>query len=155
MYVSRYWKDKSTKKFVGYETGRFVCGGLTKYKEHPELGVKVIEKNKLINNSIKQIIIQHHECYNGTGFPNQLKGPQVSTLGNILCLVDDFVHLMIKNQKSPTEALRSILVSQEQVSRYNSVIIESFIKVFVDPSSFQGEDSKVSSKSKSSAKKAS
>ena len=128
---------------------------LEKYKQHPELGVKVIEKNKLINNSIKQIIIQHHECYNGTGFPNNLKGPQVSTLGNILCLVDDFVHLMIKNETVPTDALRSILVSQEKVSRYNSVIIESFIKVFVDPSSLQTEDTKVSSKSKAGSKKAS
>ena len=71
------------------------------YQQHPELGVKVVEKNKLINNSVKQIILQHHECYNGTGFPNQLKGQQVSTLGNILCLVDDFVHLMIKTKKSP------------------------------------------------------
>ena len=71
---------------------------------HPELGVKVVEKNKLINNSVKQIILQHHECYNGTGFPNQLKGQQVSTL-DTLYLVDDFVHLMIKTKKSPTEVL--------------------------------------------------
>ena len=62
---------------------------------------------------------------------------------------------MIKNQTSPTEALRSILVSQEKVSRYNSVIIESFIKVFVDPSSLQAEDTKVASKGKSNSKKAS
>ena len=39
------------------------------YYKHPELGVEIVGKNKLINNSVKQVILQHHECYNGTGFP--------------------------------------------------------------------------------------
>ena len=114
------------------------------------MGVKIVDKNRLINNSIKQIIIQHHECYNGAGFPNNLKGPQVSTLGNILCLVDDFVHMMIKNKTAPTDTLRTILVSQELCSRYNSVILENFIKVFVDPAGLKVEKTKVSSKKKAS-----
>ena len=147
-------KTKLPKNLLDARPEDLSAEDLQKYKEHPELGVKVIEKNKLISNSIKQIIIQHHECYNGTGFPNQLKGPQVSTLGNILCLVDDFVHLMIKSKITNGSSKKYISLTRA-VSRYNSVIIESFIKVFVDPSSFQGEDSKVSSKSKSSAKKAS
>ena len=123
---------------------------LALYRQHPEMGVKIVEKNRLINNSIKQIIIQHHEYYNGTGFPNNLKGPQVSTLGNILCLVDDFVHMMIKNKTAPTDTLRAILVSQELCSRYNSIILENFIKVFVDPAGLKVEKTKVSSKKKAS-----
>jgi response regulator RpfG family c-di-GMP phosphodiesterase len=117
------------------------------YKQHPELGVKIVEKNRLINNSIKQIIVQHHESYNGKGFPNNLKGAQVSTLANILCLVDDFVHMMIKSKESPTNVLRTILASQELCSRYNSIILESFIKVFVDPGNLQVSKGKGSSKS--------
>ena len=54
---------------------------------------------------------------------------------------------MIKTKKTPTEALRFILTSQEQVSRYNSVIVENFIKVFVDPGTIQSdENTRVTSK---------
>ena len=147
-------KTKLPKNFMERRPEEFTSEELEMYHRHPELGVEVVGKNKLINNSVKQVILQHHECYNGTGFPNQLKGLQVSTLGNILCLVDDFVHIMIQTKKSPTEALRHILTSQEQVSRYNSVIVENFIKVFVDPGTIQSdENTKVTSKS--SKKKAS
>ena len=48
---------------------------------------------------------------------------------------------MLNTQKSPTEALRLILTSQDQVSRYNSVIVENFIKVFVDPTTVQSDES--------------
>ena len=141
-------KTKLPKNFMERRPEEFTSEELEMYHRHPELGVEVVGKNKLINNSVKQVILQHHECYNGTGFPNQLKGLQVSTLGNILCLVDDFVHIMIQTKKSPTEALRHILTSQEQVSRYNSVIVENFIKVFVDPGTIQSdENTKVTSKS--------
>ncbi len=140
-------KTKLPKNFMDARPEDLTPEELELYYKHPELGVEIVGKNKLINNSVKQVILQHHECYNGTGFPHQLKGTQVSTLGNILCLVDDFVHIMIKTKKSPTEALRYILTSQEQVSRYNSVIIENFIKVFVDPNTIQsGENTKVTSK---------
>ena len=96
-------KTKLPKKFMDARPEDLSEEELELYYQHPELGVKIVEKNKLINNSVKQIIMQHHECFNGEGFPNKLKGNQVSTLANILCLVDDFVHLMIKTEKKPTE----------------------------------------------------
>ena len=139
-------KTKLPKKFMDARPEDLSEEDLALYYQHPELGIKIVQKNKLINNSVKQIIMQHHECFNGEGFPNKLKGNQVSTLGNILCLVDDFVHLMIKTEKKPTEVLRGILGSQEQVSRYNSVIIENFIKVFVDPTTLQSDAKTISSK---------
>ncbi|MEC7182872.1 MAG: HD domain-containing phosphohydrolase [Bdellovibrionota bacterium] len=147
-------KTKLPKKFMDTRPEDLTPEELETYYKHPELGVEIVGKNKLINNSVKQVILQHHECYNGTGFPHQLKGQQVSTLGNILCLVDDFVHIMIKTKKTPTEALRFILTSQEQVSRYNSVIVENFIKVFVDPGTIQS-DEKTRVTSKPPKKKAS
>lgn len=106
---------------------------LTKYKLHPEIGSKIVEGNRLLNNSIKQIVLQHHENFNGTGFPNGLKGAQILTIANIIHLADDFAHMLIKNKIKPTECLKMILTNHQMVARYNSVIIENFIKAFVDP----------------------
>lgn len=121
---------------------------LEQYKTHSELGHKLLEGNRLINNSIKQIILQHHEAYDGTGFPYGKKGNKILTLANIVCLADDFVHAMMDYKLQPTEALRKILSDKEAVKRYNSQILEKFIQVFVDPSKIQKDGQALPSNSR-------
>lgn len=106
---------------------------LGQYKMHPILGLELVKDNVLINNSIKQIILQHHEAYDGTGFPNGLKRQKILMLANIVCLADDFVHIITKEKLKPVDGLKRILTNKSLVTRYNSTILEKFIKVFVDP----------------------
>lgn len=103
------------------------------YQNHPVLGAEMVDGNNLINNSVKQIIIQHHEYFDGTGFPFQKKGAKILTLANIIALVDDFVHIMIEKKMKPTDALKFILMDPLKVARYNTIIVENFIKIFVEP----------------------
>lgn len=125
------------KEFINLRPQDMTPEQFEQFKSHPELGLKVVEGNRLINNSIKQVILQHHEAFDGTGFPFQKKGSKILTLANIVCLADDFVHTMIDNKLQPTEALKKILVNKEGVKRYNSIILEKFIQVFVDPAKIQ------------------
>lgn len=121
------------REFIGMSTKEMTPEQLEQYKRHPELGFSIVENNRALNHSVKQIILQHHEAFDGTGFPFGKKGSKILTLANIVCLADDFVHIMIDDKLQPTEALRKILVNKEGVKRYNSILIENFIKVFVDP----------------------
>ena len=73
---------------------------LNKYKLHPEIGSKIVDNNRLLNNSIKQIVLQHHENFDGTGFPNGLKAAQILTIANIVHLADDFAHMLIEKKKN-------------------------------------------------------
>ncbi|MGB0452229.1 MAG: HD domain-containing phosphohydrolase [Bacteriovoracaceae bacterium] len=106
---------------------------LKKYQLHPEIGAQIVDNNSLINKSVKQIIYQHHENFDGTGYPHNIKGVKILTLANIIHLADDFAHMMIDQKLKPTEALKAIITDSKMVKRYNSVIIENFIKAFVDP----------------------
>jgi putative nucleotidyltransferase with HDIG domain len=110
------------------------------YKQHPEFGVELVENNRMINNSVKQIILQHHEAYNGTGYPYGIKSSKILTLANIVCCADDFVHIMIDEELPPSEALKKMLCDREQVAKYNSMIVENFIKVFVDPEKLKDQN---------------
>ena len=121
------------KEFIDLSPKDMTPEQLEIYKTHPEMGVKVVETSRAINNSVKQIILQHHEAYDGTGFPFERKGNKILTLANIICLVDDFVHIMMDDKLQPTEALRKILTNKLGIKRYNSILIEKFINVFVDP----------------------
>lgn len=103
------------------------------YRHHPEDGAKMVEGNRLISNSVQQIILQHHEYYDGSGFPKGIKGNKILTLANIVRLADDFVRLVEEKKCKTTEALKILLQDSESSRRYNSSIVENFIKVFVDP----------------------
>jgi len=126
-------KSLLPKEFVDLKVRDMSPEQLALYKTHPELGMKVVEGSRMINNSIKQIILQHHEAFDGTGFPYEKKGSKILTLANIVCLADDYVHIMLEDKMQPTEALRKILTDKIMVKRYNSQILEKFIQVFVDP----------------------
>lgn len=106
---------------------------LEEYKKHPEYGVELIDGKPLINNSIKQMIIQHHEHYDGSGFPFGIKREKVLTLANIVCLADHFVHIIQDEDKKPVEALKILLGNPEEVVKFNSMIVENLIKAFVPP----------------------
>ena len=127
------------KELVGMRPQDMSPEQLEQYQKHPELGLQIVEHSRAINNSIKQIILQHHEAFDGTGFPYQKKGNKILTLANIVCLADDFVHIMIDQKVQPTDALRKILMNKEGVKRYNSILIEKFINVFVDPEKLHKE----------------
>lgn len=132
-------KMQLPKEFINLSAKKMNPEQLIEYQKHPELGYRMVENNRALNNSVKQMILQHHETFNGTGFPSQKKGSKILTLANIICLVDDFVHVMIDDELQPTDALKRILMNKEQVSRYNSILIENFIRVFVDPAKIKKE----------------
>jgi putative nucleotidyltransferase with HDIG domain len=133
-------KTMLPKEFIELRPKDMTPDQLELYKQHPELGMKLVENNRLMNNSVKQVILQHHEAFDGTGFPFEKKGNKILTLANIVCLADDFVHIMIDQKLQPTDALKKILMDREMVKRYNTMIVERFIKVFVDPSKLQKEN---------------
>ncbi len=116
------------------------------YKKHPEFGMQIVESFRSVNNSIKQIILQHHEAYDGTGFPYGKKGSKILNLANIVCLMDDFVHTMLDQKLSPEGALKKIIGSKETLSRYNPVFVETFEKFFSGAikSSMKSKNSKAS-----------
>lgn len=121
------------KEFINLSSKNMTPEQFEVFKQHPELGAQMVEGVRGINNTVKQIILQHHESYDGTGFPNELKGNKILTLANIVRLADDFVHIMIDDKIQPTLALRKILSNEALIKSYNTMLVEKFINVFVDP----------------------
>ncbi|SHJ68506.1 HD-GYP domain-containing protein [Tepidibacter formicigenes] len=61
-------------------------------EKHPELGYRFIYDNygNEISTLSKQIILQHHEKWNGKGYPNQLSGEGIYELARICSIADVF-----------------------------------------------------------------
>ena len=57
--------------------------------EHPRNAVEIIKSIKSLSD-ITPIILHHHERYDGTGYPNKLKGEEIDFFARILTVVDSF-----------------------------------------------------------------
>ncbi len=58
-------------------------------KKHPLISYNILRNVEFLRNGLKAIL-EHHEKYNGGGYPNGLKGEEISLLGRILCIADAF-----------------------------------------------------------------
>ncbi|MFN8370981.1 MAG: HD domain-containing phosphohydrolase [Bacteriovoracaceae bacterium] len=106
---------------------------LEEYKKHPEAGFAIVSESLMISQGVKQIILQHHEANDGSGFPYGLKDSRIFTLAKILFLADEFSHSLKEDNLLPVQGLKKLLANPDSTRRYNGIILENFIKVFADP----------------------
>jgi HD-GYP domain-containing protein (c-di-GMP phosphodiesterase class II) len=57
-------------------------------KQHSEKGYRYVKENLDINPKVYMGIYQHHERYDGTGYPLNLKGEKISLFGRIIAITD-------------------------------------------------------------------
>lgn len=86
-------------------------------KKHPEDGIEIIKPVKSLENVIP-IILHHHERYNGSGYPSNLKGKEIPYLSRVLCVVDSF-DAMTSNR--PYNARKTYEQAIEEMRKYSGV----------------------------------
>ena len=99
-------------------------------KKHPEDGIEIIKPVKSLE-CVIPIILHHHEKYNGTGYPNNLKKDEIPYLARVLCVVDSF-DAMTSNR--PYNVRKTYEQAVEELRKYSGIqfdpeIAEKFIEV--------------------------
>ena len=61
----------------------------TEIRKHPEIGHSIINKIDFLAGAA-EMVLQHHERFDGTGYPQKLKGDQILFPARIFALVDTF-----------------------------------------------------------------
>lgn len=56
-------------------------------KRHPIVGAEMLQLSHSLHQYIP-IVLQHHECYDGSGYPHGLKGEEISLHARIVALAD-------------------------------------------------------------------
>ncbi|MCF8060513.1 MAG: HD domain-containing protein [Bacteriovoracaceae bacterium] len=62
-------------------------------KKHPGFGLELLNEHKCDHHEInfdiiKRVVGEHHENYNGTGYPNKLEGKEISVFARITAIAD-------------------------------------------------------------------
>lgn len=82
-----------------------------KFKEHVEHSVKMIRERKLVvSDIVTKAIQQHHERWNGSGYPKGLVGKRICIEAQLLGLADEFDYMTAaiggkKPKMTPSEAI--------------------------------------------------
>lgn len=98
------------------KAGRLTAEERTLIEQHPELGYQTIQKLGSKYEWLAQIVRQAHERWNGQGYPNRLKGRQISELSLLIGVVDVFDALVspraYRRRFFPHEAVRELMVAE-------------------------------------------
>lgn len=84
-------------------------------KAHPELGYEYLKENYGFPNTAKMVVLQHHERYDGTGYPRRLVGSVIHRFAKIVAIADTYDSMTSDTYQSralpPNEALEYIMGS--------------------------------------------
>jgi len=98
---------------------------------HPIIGARMLEGSQSIVLKAAEIIaLSHHEKYDGTGYPNKLKGNEIPIYGRIAALADVFDALTSKRvYKEPVSIENAFeIVNEEKGKSFDPKIVDLFLK---------------------------
>ncbi len=101
-------------------------------QKHPVYGYETIKQHD-VNRISAEIVLNHHERYDGSGYPNGLHGNEINELAYICAIADVYSAMtadrVYRKALPPHEAYEMIIASSE--INFTSVTINGFIKCIV------------------------
>ena len=86
-------------------------------KKHVDLGVEMLEKSNLPLFKIAKIVAgEHHEKYDGSGYPHKLKGDKIHIYGRIVAIADVFDALSFKRAYKNSWTTEDVLAYMRDMS---------------------------------------
>lgn len=124
-----YGLDELKVKTVGmgallHDIGKTLSPG----QEHTTHGFGILRNNKNLNIMIAHVAYQHHEKYDGTGYPRQLKGDEIHLFASITGIANMYDNLVSNIEKEkclyPYQALERIVA--ESGRTFHPDIVKAF-----------------------------
>ncbi len=110
-------------------------GGLTpeerlQMNRHPEIGFKMLGGTDVpLHRLAAKIALTHHEKYDGSGYPNGLKGDKIPFAGRVVALVDYFDALTMDRcyRKAFSDDVAVDMIKQERGKHFDGAIVDIFL----------------------------
>ncbi|MCG7873503.1 MAG: HD-GYP domain-containing protein [Candidatus Thiodiazotropha lotti] len=100
-------------------------------RRHVGFGYKLIDEADTIPKRGRQVILQHHERLNGTGYPGKLSGAEISLYGKMAAIVDVYDAItsdrVYHKGKLPSLVLRQ-LVEWSGEGVFDAELVQRFIQ---------------------------
>ncbi|TVY10273.1 HD-GYP domain-containing protein [Paenibacillus cremeus] len=77
-------------------------------RSHTRLGYELINESGL-DQRVALVALQHHEREDGSGYPNQLRGPQIDRLSKIVALADVYLAMISERPYRPANPFYHVI----------------------------------------------
>ena len=102
-------------------------------KKHPEIGFKILKPIKFLS-GVVNIAYQHHERWDGKGYPQGLKGEQIDFLASIVAVADSYDAMTSQRGYNKVLTIEEVIDEFRKCSgtKYSPVVVDAFIAVLAD-----------------------
>lgn len=101
-------------------------------KKHPIYGEELLKKNYFISDNMIKSVTQHHEKFDGSGYPYGLKGNSISKFGRVVSICDVFDAVSMdrsyRKRFTPSDAYELIL--SESGTSFDDKMVNVFKSTF-------------------------
>jgi HD-GYP domain-containing protein (c-di-GMP phosphodiesterase class II) len=104
------------------------------YAKHPLSGVNSLKEKKIIlPGNVEKAILQHHERYDGKGFPKQIEGERIIEDAQILSFADQFAYIAIEKPGEQKLSPAEIFALIKKSNSIGLTLLNKIEKLIVNP----------------------
>ena len=116
-------------EFIINKPGRFTEAEYLMVQHHAQLGANLIETIGL-DRPIHQIVLHHHENFDGSGYPQGLKGDRILLESRIIRITDTYDALTSnRGYRSAYTHKRAIAIMEQDHHLFDPQLLEVFLKM--------------------------
>lgn len=110
--------------------GKLTAKEYTLIKCHPRIGDDILGPVETLE-GVRSIIIQHHERYDGKGYPYGLKGEEISLKARVLSVVDTFDAMMTDRPYRRALSMNEVHAELKEHSgtQFDPYVVNAFIEL--------------------------
>jgi len=98
---------------------------------HPALAHKIVIKELHFQDDVGNIVLQHHERWDGTGYPHQIAGDYIDIGARIVTIADAFEAMVspkpYRNSITGNQAVKNLLSDNSR--RFDPTILKAFVLI--------------------------
>ncbi len=109
--------------------GRLTVEEFEVMKRHATIGGAILRNaTSKVSRVAEQVALTHHEKWNGSGYPNQLKGEEIPLMGRVTAVADVFDALTMKRCYKPAFSIEKSaeIINEGNGNHFDPKVIEIF-----------------------------
>jgi len=112
-----------------HKPGKLTAKEYEVMKSHVTFGLEVLNDSPDLSELVIEVVQQHHERLDGTGYPKQLNEQQISQYGRMIAIVDSYdamtAERVYKAGMQPIQAFKILM--KEAPNSYDHKLVEQFV----------------------------
>ncbi len=103
------------------------------FRGHPAEGAHRLEELS-VSETVKDVVLYHHERYNGEGYPHGMEGADIPLVAHIVAVVENYVAMVttMPNRPALTKAQALEIIQENFGERYDPEVVDVLVRILAE-----------------------